>query len=42
MSEEELVEKIMARRYDCFFSGYEPKKWSDAPGRCAGYAGQGL
>lgn len=25
MSEEELVEKIMARRYDCFFSGYEPK-----------------
>lgn len=35
----EAIEKIKARRYECFFAEFDDKPWS--PGRCAGYAGSG-
>lgn len=36
----ETVERIKARKYECFIEDHEPKPWT--PGRCAGYAGRGV
>ncbi len=33
------IERIKARRYECFMEDHEPKPWT--PGQCAGYAGKG-
>jgi len=43
MSEEkqEKIDEIKQRHYECFMEDHEPKKWKDAPGQCAGYAGRG-
>ena len=38
---DETIEEIKERHYECFIEDREPKKWSDAPERCAGYAGSG-
>jgi hypothetical protein len=35
----ETVEKIKARRYECFMEDHDSKPWT--PGQCAGYAGRG-
>lgn len=37
---EETVEQIKQRRYECFIEDHESKPWT--PGQCAGYAGRGV
>lgn len=38
--EEEAIDRVKAREYECFIEDHEPKRWT--AGRCAGYAGRSL
>jgi hypothetical protein len=35
----DTVERVKARRYECFMEDHADKPWT--PGQCAGYAGRG-
>lgn len=40
MTDEQMVEKIKARHYECFIEDHEPKLWT--AGQCAAFAGRSL
>jgi len=37
---ETTIERIKARRYECFIEDHDDLPWT--PGRCAGFAGRGV
>lgn len=39
IGEREEIDRVKARKYECFMEDHEPRPWSE--GRCAGYAGRG-